>query len=152
MIVGAWIHEGDGMTAHGQIPMAAQCGLKSIRSYDFEYAKRAAITLRQQQMSLLGGMHVDGKALVADWHTQLHIDELEAYHKLGVPLEAICVGNELREGGDEPEKKKFSATLSYNLVNLLKTYRKWLDDHGFSTPLTYAMEGIVFDEQGYFYD
>jgi hypothetical protein len=152
MIVGAWIHEGEGMTAQGQIPVAAECGLKSIRSYDFNYAKRVALILRQQQMSLLAGMHVDAKSLVADWHSQLHIDELEAYHKLGVPLVAICVGNELREGGDEPEKKMFTANLAHNLVNLLKTYRTWLDDYGLSTSLTYAMEGIVFDKQGYFYD
>jgi hypothetical protein len=140
------------MPAESQIPAAAQSGLKSIRSYSFYYAKRAAAALQRQHMSLLGGMHVDGKALVADWHSQVHLDELEAYLRLGVPLEAICVGNELREGGDEPDKKKFTAILSRNLAALLKTYRAWLDEHGFSTPLTYAMEGIVFDEQGKFFD
>jgi len=150
MIVGAWIHEGDGITVEQQIPLAAKSGLRSIRSYDFCYAKRVAPALKLHSLSLLAGMHVDGRELVANWRSQLRLEELEAYHQLGVRLEAICVGNELREGGDEPEKKKFTASLSHNLANLLTAYRTWLDEHGFSTPLTYAMEGIVFDETGYF--
>jgi hypothetical protein len=80
------------------------------------------------------------------------MEELEAYHQLGVKLEAICVGNELREGGDEPGKKKFTPDLARNLVNLVTAYRAWLNEHSLSTPLTYAMEGIVFDEAGNFLD
>ena len=152
MIVGAWIHAGDGMTAAAQIPLAAQNGLDSIRSYSFDYASRAAPLLQQHAMTLLAGMHIDGPQLAVDWHTQVNLEELEAYHRLGVRLEAICVGNELREGGDEPEKKQFTARLSQNLSDLLKTYRGWLDEHGLSTPLTYAMEGIVFDEKGHFHE
>jgi exo-beta-1,3-glucanase (GH17 family) len=152
MIVGAWIHEGDGMTAEQQIPLAAESGLGSIRSYDFSYAQRAAPALQQHNLSLLAGMHINGQELVADWQSQLLLEELEAYHQLGIRLEAICVGNELREGGDEPGKKIFTDHLSHNLANLLNTYRTWLDEHGFSTPLTYAMEGIVFDGTGNFLD
>jgi hypothetical protein len=33
---------------------------------------------------------------------------------------------------------------------VISTYRQWLDEHGLSTPLTYAMEVIVFDHEGYF--
>ena len=150
MIVGAWIHEGDGMTVAAQLPMIAQSGLHSIRSYDFGYSERAASALREGKMSLLAGMHIDGPALASDWQSQINLEQLEAYHHLGVPLVALCIGNELREGGDEPEKKKFTARLSQNLSNLLKTYRQWLDARGLSTQLTYAMEGIVFDEEGNF--
>jgi len=150
MIVGAWIHEGDSLSAAQQIPLAAQCGLRSIRSYDFSYAKRAAPAIQSHNMSLLAGMHVDGPALVADWRSQLHVDELEAYHQLGLRLEAVCVGNELREGGDDPGKKKFTATLAHNLAGLIRAYRTWLDDHGYATPIIYAMEGIVFNEEGDF--
>jgi hypothetical protein len=152
MIIGAWIHEGDGISVGQQIPLAAECGLRSIRSYDYGYAHRASQALKQNNMSLLAGMHVDGLGLVADWHSQVHVEELEAYHRLGVKLEAICVGNELREGGDEPDKKKFTAHLSKNLTQLIKAYRTWLDEHELATPLTYAMEGIVFNEQGVFFD
>jgi hypothetical protein len=152
MIVGAWIHEGDGMTVEQQIPLAAQSGLRSIRSYNFSYAQKAAPALKQHSLSLLAGMHVAGRELAADWHSQLRLEELEAYHQLGVRLEAICVGNEVREGGDEPGKKKFSPGLAHNLANLLTAYRAWLDEHGFSTLLTYAMEGIVFDKTGNFLD
>jgi hypothetical protein len=67
-------------------------------------------------------------------------------------LEAVCVGNELREGGDEPGKKRFTARLSFGLANVIATYRQWLDEHGYMTPLTYAMEGIVFDSEGYFHE
>jgi hypothetical protein len=150
MKIGAWIHEGGGMTAAQQIPQAAQSGLHSIRSYDFGYAKRAAPALQRHNMSLLGGMHVDAEALLTDWESQRRLEELEAYHQLGIRLEAICVGNELREGGDEPDKKKFSPTLANNLAKLISSYRAWLDGHGYATPLTYAMEGIVFDEKGTF--
>src|SRR4030095_1192325 len=97
-------------------------------------------------------MHVDSGALVVDWRSQVRLDELEAYQALGVPLEAICVGNEFRESGEAADKKRFTARLSFGLANLLHECRRWLDDHGFQTPLTYAMEGIVFDKQGLFYE
>ena len=58
----------------------------------------------------------------------------------------------MREGGDAADKKRFTARVSFALTNVLHDYRRWLDDHGFQTPLTYAMEGIVFDKQGLFYE
>jgi hypothetical protein len=152
MIVGAWIHEGDGIRVTHHIPMLALCGLKSIRCYDYSYAQRAASSLKTYNLSLLAGMHVDGPKLAADWCSQLQLEELDGYHRLGVRLEAICVGNEVRQGGDAPGEKKFTPNLSQNLSRLLTAYRIWLDDHGLTTPLTYAMEGIVFDKEGNFYD
>jgi hypothetical protein len=152
MKVGAWIHTGGGVPLEGQIALAAQNGLKSIRCYHLEYAEQAVPALKQTGMSLLAGMHVDGEALVQDWRSQVRLEELARYHELDVPLEGICVGNELREGGDEPGKKRFTARLSFGLANLLAAYRRWLDDHGTTTPLTYAMEGIVFDPEGYFHE
>jgi hypothetical protein len=71
---------------------------------------------------------------------------------LGVRLDAICVGNELREGGDEPDRKRFTARLSFGLARVLEVYRGWMDTHGFDTPLTYAMEGIVCDAEGHFHE
>jgi hypothetical protein len=62
------------------------------------------------------------------------------------------VGNELREGGDEPDKKRFTARLSFGLANVLGTYRDWLDGRGLDVPLTYAMEGIVCDAEGRFFE
>ena len=152
MKIGAWIHSGGGISLDRQISLAAGNGLGSVRSYSFDYARGVAPALRQHGMSLLGGIHVDGQELLRDWRSQVRLDELAAYHKLDVPLDAICAGNELREGGDEPEKKQFTAALSEGLANVLRTYRCWLDEHGYATPLTYAMEGIVFDEKGYFHE
>lgn len=154
MKVGAWIHTHD-RELTDEIPNAARSGLTTTRSYSIDYALRAAQALRVVGMSLLGGMHVDSAALVKNWRSLCspeRLSELERYHTLGVPLEAICVGNELREGGDEPDKKRFTARLSFGLANVLAEYRRWLAEHQFDTPLTYAMEGIVCDAQGNFFE
>jgi len=89
---------------------------------------------------------------VADWRQQVNFEELAEITKLGVELEGICVGNELREGGDAADRKQFTARLSFSLANVLNTYRHWLDEHDISVPVTYAMEGIVFDQQGTFHE
>jgi hypothetical protein len=150
--IGAWIHTAGDVPLDEQIALAAENGLATIRCYHYGYAQKAAPALRRAKMSLLAGMHVDARSLVADWRSQVRLDELARYHELGVPLEAICVGNELREGGDEPDKKRFTARLSFGLANVLDTYRRWLDEHGHPTPLTYAMEGIVYDREGRFHE
>ncbi len=152
MKIGAWIHTMDDLPLDEQIVLAAQNGLTTIRSYHLGYAERAAPAMASTGMSLLAGMHVNAQALVEDWRSQVRLDELARYHELDIPLEAICVGNELREGGDEPDKKRFTARLSFGLANVLDTYRRWLDEHGYATPLTYAMEGIVFDPEGHFHE
>jgi hypothetical protein len=150
MKIGAWIHTHDDLPLDEQIARAAENGFQTIRCYHLGYAEKAATALRQTDMSLMAGMHVSAEELVKDWRSQVQLEELARYHELGVPLAAVCVGNELREGGDEPGKKRFTARLSFGLANVLDTYRRWLDEHGFATPLTYAMEGIVLDSEGYF--
>ena len=150
MKIGAWIHGGDNMPIDAQIPAVAEHGIKTIRCYDIGYAESVAATLKKHGMSLLAGMHVDGAALVRDWRSQVRLEELERYHKLGLSIEAVCVGNELREGGNDPGNKRLTARLSFGLANVFATYRQWLGEHRLTTPLTYAMEGIVFDRDGYF--
>jgi hypothetical protein len=152
MKVGAWIHGGGGISLDEQIALAVHNGLQTIRCYDLGYAERSAPALKRAGMNLLGGIHVDAEALVQDWRSQVRLDEMARYHELGVRLEAVCVGNELREGGDEPDKKRFTARLSFGLANVIATYRQWLDKQGYTTPLTYAMEGIVLDRQGCFHE
>lgn len=149
---GIWIHGQNDIPLDDQIATAAENGLQSIRSYHIGYAEKAAPALKQSGMSLFGGMYVDAAALVKDWRSQVRLDELARYHELGVPLEAICVGNELREGGDAPDKKRFTARISFGLANVISTYRHWLDEHGYATPLTYAAEGIAFNAEGYFHE
>jgi len=150
MKMGVWIHTGDDSPLDPQIALAAASGMQTIRCYHYGYTEGVVPALKQSGMSLLAGIHVDAEALVDDWRSQVRLDELARYHDLGVPIEGVCVGNELREGGDAPESKKFTARLSFALANVLAAYRRWLDDHRLSTPLTYAMEGIVFDERGCF--
>jgi hypothetical protein len=150
MKVGTWIHDYDDVSLDEQIELAAENGLQTIRSYHIGYAEGVVEALKRTGMSLLAGMPVDAEAMIADWRSQVRLDELARYHELGVPLEGICVGNELREGGDAPDNKRFTARLSFGLANVISTYRQWLDEHGLSTPLTYAMEVIVFDHEGYF--
>ena len=150
MKIGAWIHDYDNIPLDEQLALAAENGLQTVRSYHIVYAEKAAPALKQAGMSLFADMIVDAEALVADWRSQVRLDELARYHELGVPLEAVCVGNELRASGDEPDKKRFTARLAFGLANLLTTYRLWLDEQGYTTPLTYAMEAIVFDGEGFF--
>ena len=97
MKFGAWIHERD-LPLDGQIHAARQSGLQSIRSYSLDYARRAAPALKQNGMSLLAGMHVEADAFAADWRSQIRLDELAEIHNLGMELEGVCVGNELRQG------------------------------------------------------
>lgn len=149
---GAWIHSGGGVSLESQIQKAKENNIQSARSYSIDYSERIAELLRVNNMTLLAGMHIDADALIEDWRSQVRLDELERYHNLGVPLEAICVGNELRQFGNSPEKKRFTARIAYNLARVLQTYRAWLDQKGYSTPLTYAMEGIVFDSNGVFHE
>jgi hypothetical protein len=152
MKIGAWIHAGGNVPLDEQIALAADNGLETIRCYGLDYAEKAAPALGRAGMSLLGGIHVDAEALILDWGSQVRLDDIARYHELGIPLEAICVGNELREGGDAPDKKRFTARLSFGLAKVLATYRHWLDEHGYPTPLTYAMEGIVHDREGLFHE
>jgi hypothetical protein len=152
MKIGTWIHDHDDLPLDQQFALAAENGLQSVRSYHIAYAEKVAPVLSQTGMSLFADVVVDAQALVEGWRSQVRLDELARYHELGVPLEVICVGNELRQGGDKPESRQFTARLSFGLANLLTTYRGWMDEHGYATPLTYAMEGIVFDDQGYFHE
>ena len=121
MQIGAWIHGEGGLSLEGQIALAAENGLQTIRCYDYSYAETVAPTLKKHGLNLLAGMHVDGEALIADWRSQVRLDELESYQTLGIPLEAICVGNELREGGDAADKKRFTARLSFGLASVLQS-------------------------------
>ena len=152
MKFGAWFHGYDDLPLEQQLAMARAAGICSARSYSFDYAQKLAPGLQQNGMSLLAGIHVDARALLADWRSQFRPDLLEAYHALGVPLEAICIGNELREGGDCPDVKRFTARLAFGLANVIRASRQWLDEHGFSTPLTYAIEEIVYDPGLNFYE
>jgi hypothetical protein len=152
MKIGTWIHDHDDLPLDQQMALAAENGLQTVRSYHIAYAEKVAPALTQTGMSLFADMFVDAEALVQGWRSQVRLDELDRYHELGVPLDAICIGNELRQGGDKPESRQFTARLSFGLANLLAAYREWMDEHGYATPLTYAMEGIVFDEQGYFHE
>lgn len=152
MKIGAWIHPENNHLLSEQIEAGAANGLTTLRCYHLGYAQQAAPALRQSGMSLFAGMNVDAAGLVGDWRSQLRLDDLARYHDLGLPLEVICVGNELREGGDRPDLKRFTARLSFGLANLLEAYRGWMDQHGYQTLLTYAMEGIVFDPLGDFYE
>jgi hypothetical protein len=151
MKFGAWIHEHD-ISLEEQILAARQCGLRSLRSYSLDYSRRAAPALQQNDMSLLAGMHIEAEALTADWRSQVHLDDLAEIQGLGVELEGICVGNELRQGGDAFDARRFTARLAFGLANVLDTYRRWMAEHGIATPLTYAMEGIVLDSHGTFHE
>ena len=151
MKFGAWIHERD-MSLDEQILEAAQSGLRSIRSYSLDYSRGAVPALKRIGLSLLAGMHVESEALAENWRSQVCLEDLSEIHNLGVNLEGICVGNELRQGGDTFDSKRFTARLAFGLANVLDTYRHWMAEREIATPLTYAMEGIVLDQHGTFHE
>lgn len=151
MKIGAWIHE-HGLSLESQMEAAAANGLELLRTYGIDTSEKAAPACARAGLALVAGMHVDAAELARDWRSQVRLDELERCVHLPAPVEAICVGNELREGGDEPDKKRFTARLSFGLANVLRVYREWLDARGFFIPLTYAMEGIVCDAEGRFFE
>ena len=148
MKFGAWIHSNSQPSWQDALLLAGRSGLHSIRSYSFDYSAKVAPILRQTGMSLLAGMHVESGPLAEDWRSQVRLDELAAHFELGIPLEAICVGNELREGGDAFDKKQFTASLAEGLANVLDVYHDWMAQHGLSTPLTYANEMLSFGSGG----
>src|SRR5688572_9192060 len=127
MKVGAWFHNHDEVSLDGQFALAAEAGIVSARAYDVDYARLIAPLLRRHKMSLLAGLDVDADALLADWRTQVCYEKLATYLALHVDVAGICVGNELREGGDHPDQKRFSPGLATNLASLIRTYRHWLD-------------------------
>lgn len=149
--LGAWVHNEDGAPLAPHFHAAAAAGLSFVRCYHLGYAEAAAGDLRAAGLSLVGGMHFDASALLDDWRSQLNLDELTRYHDLGIHLDALCLGNELREGGDDPYLKRFSPALTQAMLRVLDASRNHLATHGFSTPLTCALEGTVYDLEGQFH-
>ena len=96
MKLGAWIHGAGEADPHPQFLAAGRAGLTTTRSYSVDYSEQIAPWVNQAGMSLLAGIHVDEHALAADWRSQVKLDELERTLAIECPLEAICVGNELR--------------------------------------------------------
>jgi hypothetical protein len=155
MKLGAWIHNAgdlDESAIRAQFVAAGAAGLGSVRSYTVGYTEQIAPWVKDAGMSVLAGIHVDEHALVDDWKSQVKLDELERTIAVDCPIEAICVGNELREGGDAWNEKRFTPRLSFNLARVLDAYHDWMAKNGVGAPLTYAMEGIVFGENGRFRD
>ena len=150
MKIGAWIHDYSDADLEAQIRAAAAAGLAGIRSYSVGYSQKVAMWVKSSGLTLLAGIHVDGPGLAENWKSQVKLDEFELTANLDCSLSGICVGNELREGGDEPGKKRFTARLSYGLTRVLEIYRDYLLKNGTSVPLTYAMEGLVFEGNGHF--
>ena len=150
MKLGAWIHDHAGTDVRAHFDAAARAGIASVRGYSVDYSEKVAPWVREHGLTLVAGLHVDERALVDDWRSQVKLDELERTVALDCELEAICVGNELREGGDDWGTKRFTARLSYGLARVLEEYHRWLDRNGSNARLTYAMESLVFDDAGRF--
>src|SRR5438045_701682 len=103
MKIGAWFQSHNDIPLETQIEQAAANGLTTLRSYEIEYSQNVGPVLQRTGMSVLAGMEIKDGELLADWRSQVRLDELARYHELGLPLEAICVGNELREQGGDPD-------------------------------------------------
>lgn len=146
MIYGAWIHNKVMPSFEENIKLASSVGIKSYRSYSLASTLNVLQYLKMGNLSVHAGYYVYPEHLLTDWKSQFRPKILNYYSNISIPVVGICIGNELRDGGDDPNKKHFSPLLAKNLSSLLRESRKWLNDHGYNTPVTYAMEGISFDQ------
>lgn len=156
MILGAWFHSsGLERIENSGFDKAREVGFSSARTYNYEHSQRISGELKRQNMSLYAGVEVrkgarfDASDLVRDWRSQLRSDDILKTHELGVPLVAICRGNELREyeEGSLPNWR-FTGRIAFALCKLLSATGELIREHGFDTPVTYAMEGLGLDTEG----
>jgi len=156
LILGAWFHpSGLERIEDSGFDNASAAGFMSARTYNYEHSERIAAELRKRNMSLYAGVEVrssvlmDSSDLVRDWRSQLRPDQVLRTHELGVPLVALCRGNELREYlKGEPPNWRFTEKIAFALSRLLSATKSLLQEHGFSTPVTYAVEGLGLGPDG----
>jgi hypothetical protein len=141
MILGAWFHGADGKLSQEQLRSASAVGLTSIRSYNYSYVADLAPALKSMNMSAYAGIHVAAEGILSDPYSQIKTDIAAQYFDLDIPMTALCIGNELRDPWTEVGKWTLSAELASNLAVVISELKKWLTDHGYEVPLTYAMEG-----------
>lgn len=150
MILGAWFHRaGLERIEDSGFERAREAGLTSARTYSYQHSKEISKELKRCGMSLYAGVHVDAQRLIEDWRSQLDRESILMTHELGVPVVAICLGNELREyGRGGLPNWSFSGRLAFGLSRLIECAKALLRDGGFNTPVTYAMEGFGLGPNG----
>jgi hypothetical protein len=150
MIVGAWFHpSGVRRIKDSGFSNAVKTGIVAARTYNFEHSEKISGVLKRLNMELYAGIDVNPKNLLKDWHLEIKQDHILGTLQLNVPLTAICFGNELREYTEgEPPNWRFTGRLAFAISNLLTTAKKLIREHGFNTPVTYAMEGFGLDADG----
>ncbi|MBO3808040.1 MAG: hypothetical protein FGF50_00325 [Candidatus Brockarchaeota archaeon] len=150
MIIGAWFHpSGVRRVEDSGFSEAAKTGINAVRTYNYEHSEKIAGIIKKLNMSLYAGIYVDSENLLKDWHNEIKQEHILGTHKLSIPLTAICLGNELREYmKGEPPNWKFTGRLAFALSNLITATRKLIQEYGFNTPVTYAMEGFGLDFDG----
>ncbi|MGB9718682.1 MAG: hypothetical protein ACPL4E_09650 [Thermoproteota archaeon] len=150
MIIGAWFHpSGVRRIENSGFSQAAKTGINAVRTYNYEHSEKIAGIIKKLNMSLYAGIHVDSENLLKGWCSEIKQEHILRTHELDVPLTAICLGNELREYTEgEPPNWKFTGRLAFALSNLIAATRKLIREHGFDTPVTYAMEGFGLDADG----
>jgi len=150
MIVGAWFHpSGIKRIEESGFADAVKVGVKAARTYNYEHSEKIANILVNLNMSLYAGIGIDSEKLLKDWRSEIKRDQILKTLSLNVPLVAICLGNELREYTEgEIPNWKFSGRLAFALSNLIIEVKKFVQEHGFNAPITYAMEGFGLGANG----
>ena len=77
MKIGAWIHDYSGQNLEEQVRHAATAGIRSVRSYHFDYSRKIAPLATEQGMTLMAGIPVDSEGLVKEWSSQVRLDDLQ---------------------------------------------------------------------------
>jgi hypothetical protein len=145
--LGAWVYT---MRAP-ELRVAAYAGFDSTRGYAPSHAVQMAAASRQLGLSHLGGLDLNADKVLADWQDQVQWDSMTELYNTGIPLVAVCVGNEVRDvcAG---EKLCFSAHLADNLRQIIEGYRLWATRTGWKINLTTVLIGDAFDTSYTFYD
>jgi len=140
MILGAWFHNDDGKLDVKHLQAASEKGLTSIRSYNYSYVAELASLLRELSMSVYAGIYVEAEDILRNPRSQVKKEVVARYFELGIPMTALCIGNELRDPWTEVGQWTLSAKLVTNLAFVISELKDWLIAQGYNVPLTYAME------------
>lgn len=141
MLCGTWFHNDDGSLNGQHVVSAYREGISLVRSYAFEHIAPIVDMIRQCDMGVLAGIHVDPEEVLTRPHDVALTGELRAYLESGVRLHAVCIGNELRDPWTAIGQWTFSEELAFKFCIVLERARTLLTELGESDlRLTYAME------------
>lgn len=141
MLLGTWFHNDDRNLNGQHVVSAHRRGISLVRSYTFEHIAPIVDVIRECEMSVLAGVHVDPEEVLTRPNDVSLEGEIRAYLESGVKVHAVCIGNELRDPWTKIGQWTFSEELATKFCIVLDRARELLTDLGVcELRVTYAME------------